>query len=520
MGKSFTLANNQNDALFELIKSLSKSEKRQFNLYVGRLGGNTDAKFFSLFKFLEKLKTYDERQILENGIVTKQQLSNLKAHLYRQILISLRLNPAHQNIRIQIREQLDFATVLYQKGLYKQSLKLLDKAKSMAIENEEKNIAYEIVELEKVIETQYITRSISSRADVLSEQAKMLSQQNVITSKLSNLSLQLYSILLKTGPARNDEEFAKITTYFDARMPEFDFSTLGFREKLWLYKAHVWKSFLLQDFLMCYKYSHKWMQLFRGNTKLISLHPVFYLKGKNYLLESLFLLKHFSKFKEELNFFKAEIKSQEIPLNSNTELLIFQYYTANQLHLHFLEGTFKEGEFLVKEIEQKIKKYASRLDNHHIVILYYKIACLYFGMGENRKCIAFLAKIIDSKNLQAAEDLQCFARVLNLIAHYECGMDYHLEKQFKETYKFLLKMKNLQAVQKEFIISIKALSDVYPHQIKNEFKKIHVRLQKFENHPYEKRAFLYLDILSWLESKIENTTIGEIIRKKATRLSR
>ena len=86
MGKSFTLANNQNDALFELIKSLSKSEKRQFNLYVGRLGGNTDAKFFSLFKFLEKLKTYDERQILENGIVTKQQLSNLKAHLYRQIL--------------------------------------------------------------------------------------------------------------------------------------------------------------------------------------------------------------------------------------------------------------------------------------------------------------------------------------------------------------------------------------------------------------------------------------------------
>lgn len=520
MRKSFTLSNNQSDALFVLIKSLSKSEKRQFNLYVGRLDGNTDAKFLSLFKFLEKQKNYDEQQILESGIVTKQQLSNLKAHLYRQILISLRLNPSHQNIRIQIREQLDFATVLYQKGLYKQSLKLLDKAKSMAIENEEKNIAYEIVELEKVIETQYITRSISTRADELSEQAKELSQQNVITSKLSNLSLQLYSLLLKTGPARNDEEFEKIISYFNARMPEFDTRTLGFREKLWLYKAFVWKSFLLQDFLMCYKYAHKWMQLFKENPKVISQHPVFYLKGKNYLLESLFFLKHYSKFKEELDYFKEEIKQQQIPLNSNTELLIFQYYTANQLHLHFLEGTFKEGEYLVKEIEQKIKKYASRLDDHHIVVLYYKIACLYFGMGENRKCITFLTKIIDSKNLQAAEDLQCFARVLNLIAHYECGMDYHLERQFKDTYKFLLKMQNLQAVQKEFIVSIKALSDVYPHQIKKEFKKIHVRLQRFENHPYEKRAFLYLDILSWLESKIENKTVAEIIQKKATTLSR
>jgi len=517
MNKLNTLVNYQNDALFVLIKSLSKSEKRQFNLYVGRLGGNTDAKFFSLFKILEKQKNYNEQQILESGIVTKQQLSNLKAHLYRQILISLRLNPSHQNIRIQIREQLDFATVLYQKGLYKQSLKILDKAKSMAIENEEKNIAYEIVELEKVIETQYITRSISTRADELSEQAKELSLQNVITSKLSNLSLQLYSILLKSGPARNDDEFDKVNSYFNARLPEYDITKLGFREKLWLYKAYVWRSFLTQDFLMCYKYAQKWMQLFRDNPKVISLHPVFYLKGKNYLLESLFFLKQHKKFKEQLTFFENEVEEQKIPLNSNTELLIFQYQSANQLHLHFLEGSFKEGEYLVNEILQKIETYKNRLDNHHVVVLYYKIACLYFGMGENRKCIEFLNKIIDSKNLRAAEDLQCFARVLNLIAHYECGMDYHLERQFKDTYKFLLKMENLQAVQKEFIVSIRALSDVYPHEIKREFKKIYERLQKFENHRYEKRAFLYLDILSWLESKIENTTIGEIIRKKSTK---
>mgnify|MGYP000221096452 CR=1 FL=1 len=517
MKKSTTLVNNQNDALFVLVKSLSKSEKRQFNLYVGRLGGNVDAKFFSLFKLLEKQKTYDEQQIIANGIVTKLQLSNLKAHLYRQLLISLRLNPSHQNIRVQIREQLDFATVLYQKGLYKQSLKILEKAKTMAIDNEEKNIAYEIVELEKVIETQYITRSISTRADELSLEAKELSIQNVITSKLSNLSLQLYGILLKTGPARNDKELKKIYSYFEDRLPKYDINKLGFREKLWLYKAYVWKSFLTQDFLMCYKYAHKWMELFKENPKLISTHPVFYLKGKNYLLESLFFLKQRVKFKKELNFFEKEIKEQSILLNSNTELLIFQYKSANQLHLHFMQGTFKEGEYLVKEIEQKITNYKSLLDHHHIVVLYYKIACLYFGMGENRLCIQYLTKIIDSKNLRAGEDLQCFARILNLIAHYECGMDYHLEKQFKETYKFLLKMENLQAVQKEFIVSIRALSDVYPHEIKREFKKIHARLQKFEHHPFEKRAFLYLDILSWLESKIEYTTVAEIIKRKANK---
>jgi len=45
-------------------------------------------------------------------------------------------------------------------------------------------------------------------------------------------------------------------------------------------------------------------------------------------------------------------------------------------------------------------------------------------------------------------------------------------------------------------------------------------LKKYENHPYEKRAFLYLDILSWLESHLENKPVGQIIREKALALTR
>ena len=514
MSTSITVSNQQNDALFVLIKSLSKSEKRQFNLYVGRLDGNNDAKFFSLFKFLEKQKSYDEKTIIKNGIVSKQQLSNLKAHLYKQILISLRMNPAHKNIRIQIRELLDFATILYQKGLYKQSLKLLDKAKNTAIDNEEKNIAYEIVELEKVIESQYITRSINTRADELTIQAKKLSQQNVITSKLSNLSLQLYGTLLKTGYVRNDTELNKVNSYFNLKLPNYEYESLGFREKLWSCKANLWHSFLTQNFLHSYKYANKWVNLFKNDSKNVAIHPVFYLKGKNYLLESLFFIKHYTKFKKELTLFEEEIENNLIPKNNNTEILIFQYYYANKLHLHFLEGSFSEGEYLVEIINSKIKTYKNRLDNHHIVVLYYKIACLYFGMGKNKKCIFYLNKIIKSKKIHVAEDLQCFARILSLIAHYESGLDYDFERQFKDTYRFLLKMENLQEVQKEFISSIKALGDVFPHQIRKEFKKIYDRLKIYENHPYEKRAFLYLDILSWLESKIENKPVALIIKQK------
>ncbi|MFT4790630.1 MAG: hypothetical protein ACI9KR_000236 [Arcticibacterium sp.] len=509
------MTNLHKDPLFVLVKSLSKSEKRQFKLYVGRLGVNTDAKFLALFNLLDRSKLYDEKHILISGIVKKSQLSNLKAHLYKQILVSLRLNPVNQNIRIQLREQLDFATILYHKGLYKQSLKILDKAKIFAIEQQEKNIAFEIVELEKVIETQYITRSIPDRAEELVNQARDLSSQNVMTSNLSNLSIQLYSMMLKVGYVRSDTDLTKIKTYFEEHLPSFEIENLGFREKLWLYKAYLWYSFLIQDFLSCYKYASKWVQLFTDQKEMIQMHPVFYLKGNNYLLESLFYVKYASQFKETLVHMEAVINSDFFPKNDNISSLSFLYLNSNKLNLHFLEGTFSQGLYLVNSINYGIEKHHDRLDQHHIMLLYYKIACLYFGVGDHKNCIVYLKMIIQNKHLKMREDLMCFARVLSLVAHYESGMDYHLEIQLKSTYKFLLKMNDLHAIQKEMIVFLKSLGQIYPTDLPDAFRALHSRLVVYEDHPYEKRAFLYLDILSWLESHLTNRPVSEIIREKA-----
>lgn len=514
------MTNTHKDALFVLVKSLSKSEKRQFKLYVGRLGVNTDAKFLALFILLDKLRNYDEKVILESGIVKKAQLSNLKAHLYKQVLVSLRLNPVNQNIRVQIREQLDFATILYQKGLYKQSLKLLDKAKNTAIENEEKNIAYEIVELEKIIETQFITRSIPDRADELAVQAKELSAHNVMTSKLSNLSLQLYGWMLKVGYVRNDDDFQKIKKYFERQLPKVAIEKLGFREKLWLYKAHLWYSFLTQDFLSCYKYASRWVDLFNERPDMIQMHPVFFLMGNNYLLESLFNVKYSSQFKETLEELETMVASKDFPKNDNISSLVFLYMNSHKLNLHFMEGSFKKGLYLVRIIEYGINKHKDRIDAHHIMVLYYKIASLYFGNGDHKNCILYLNKIIKNKSLRMREDLMCFARVLSLVSHYEAGMDYHLEVQLKSTYKFLLKMDDMHAVQKEMLNFLQNLRNIYPHELKNEFEKLYKKLKTYEDHPYEKRPFLYLDIISWLESHLQNEPVALIIQQKAKLLTR
>jgi hypothetical protein len=514
------MANHQKDFLFVLIKSLSKSEKRQFKIFASRLEASSNTKFIELFNILDKSEIYDEKLILKSGIIKKVQLSNLKSYLYKQILVSIRLNIPSQNIRYQIREQIDFATILYNKGLYKQSLKILDKTKTVALENDEKHMAFEIVEFEKLIESQYITRSILGRADELVIQAKELNYRNTISSKLSNLSLQLYGMMLKTGYVKSDEEYKYIDDYFQKHIAKFDENKFGFREKYWFYNANLWRSFLVQDFLGSYKYSYKWVTLFYDNPSMIYLNPVFFIKGNHYLLESLFMLKYKSKFKKYLLKLEETILDTRFPINDNIASLSFLYLYNNKLNYHILEGTFDESEYLIPIVLEKIKLHNEHLDEHHEMMFYYKISCIYFGTEKYSKSIFYLEKIINNKNLTMREDLMCFARLLYLIEHYEMGKDSNLESQIKSTYKFLLKMNDLQEVQKEIIRFMKNLNSFYPSDIKKEFIKMKERFIELEKNTYEKRAFLYLDIISWLESKIENRNIADIIKEKSKLSSR
>lgn len=117
------------------------------------------------------------------------------------------------------------------------------------------------------------------------------------------------------------------------------------------------------------------------------------------------------------------------------------------------------------------------------------------------------------------EDLLCFSRILNLVAHYEAGIDYQIERLIRSTYKFLIKMEDLHQVQRAMISFIRSLTQVYPHEIKNSFKGLHKTLSQYKDDPFERRSFLYLDILTWLQSNIEGKSIPEIIQQRVAQAS-
>ncbi|MDO4228257.1 MAG: hypothetical protein Q4C98_00425 [Capnocytophaga sp.] len=504
----------QKDILFELIKSLSKSEKRQFKVYVNRLGINADAKFLLLFSALEKMDEYDEKAILKKKITTKTQLSNLKAHLYRQILISLRMNPNLQNIRVQIREQLDFAEILYNKGLYKQSLKILEKAKRLTLKSEEKTSAYEIIEFEKNIESQYITRSEEGRADTLISQAKTISQQNVITSKLSNMALKLYSSMLKYGYAKDESYKLLIINYFNKNISKLSIDIMGVREQLWLYQAYVWKSLLLQDFESAYEYSSKWVSLFYENPEMIQNNPIWFLKGNNYLLESLFLNRGISEFEFWWNKLKETIKNKQIPENENVKIALFIDVNTNLLNFFFLKGNFSQYKLVEKNILSEIKIFETKIDTHHILILYFKMGALSFINEDYKQTLHFTQKIISHKINDVQEDLLFHSHILSLMAKFESGFDADFEESVASMLRLLQKMQRPTEVQKEVALFFSKIYKLYPNECQKSFEDLLKTLIQIAENPYNRRSLRYLDVIAWAESKVKNIKVKELIIKK------
>src|ERR1700743_652422 len=117
------------------------------------------------------MEEYDEAQLLsKNKNLRKAQLSNTKAHLYREILSSLRLIRQEENIDIQLHEQLDYARILYNKGLYLQGLKTLDRIKELAKGHNQITYLQQVLFFEKTIESLHITRSMQDRADQLASE--------------------------------------------------------------------------------------------------------------------------------------------------------------------------------------------------------------------------------------------------------------------------------------------------------------------------------------------------------------
>jgi hypothetical protein len=363
---------------------------------------------------------------------------------------------------------------------------MLDRIKENAKANNQVTFLLQVLFFEKKIEALHITRSMQDRADRLAAEVDQVNEELGLMSKLSNLALQLYSWYIRNGLARNEKDEVAVQEFFETHIPPDLSRCEGFYERLYQYQSFCWYAFIRQDYLMYYRYTQKWVDLFDKEPFMIGVETAHYIKGLHNLLSAHFDLLNFQKFVEMLNKFEQFSQSAIVLHNHNNLIQTFVYLHISKLNRHFLDGTFTEGLELVPYIEGKLKEYEIYLDRHRILVFYYKIACLYFGSGDYGRTIDYLNKIINWR-VDLRTDLQCYSRLLHLIAHYELGNFQLLEYLTRSVYRFMAKMGNLSLVEEEIFAFIRKSFSLSATQIRPEFGKLLEKLKTYEKNRFETR---------------------------------
>lgn len=264
---------------------------------------------------------------------------------------------------------------------------------------------------------------------------------------------------------------------------------------------------------MYYRYSQKWIDLYDTDPQMLSVETGHYVKGMHNLLNAHFDLRNFQLFETTLQRFEAFAKTPEANAHDNFRTHTSIYINSAKLNQHLMKGTFKEGLQLIPSVEEKLNNYGMYVDRHRILVLNYKFASLYFGSGKYEDAIDYLQKIINGP-LDLRIDLQCYARLLHLMSHYELGNRDLMEPLTKSVYRFMAKMKNLTVVEEEIFKFLKSSLGIKSGQLKTELEKLLQKIKHLEKSRHETRAFAYLDIISWVEGKVYNKSMGEIIYNK------
>ncbi|EDM43133.1 hypothetical protein SCB49_11679 [unidentified eubacterium SCB49] len=147
------IGNLMSHFLFDLIKSLTKSEKIYFKRYAKFHAGEGEKNYLKIYDAIEGLKTYDKEvlpKLFKGTSIEKYQNSEVK-YLNDKILLSLSNYNLNKSKRNKLQKGILMLEALSAKGLKKEALKKLRVLKANAYKQEEFTAILRLIELEEII---------------------------------------------------------------------------------------------------------------------------------------------------------------------------------------------------------------------------------------------------------------------------------------------------------------------------------------------------------------------------------
>ncbi len=406
----------QKDPLFELIKSLSASEKRYFKRF-SKLQGESENEYLDLFHKIEKQKVYDESSLirqLKNPIFAKN-ISSGKHYLYQLILKSLRSYHAERKAIFQVDDLLKDIYILMEKNLVAQANKRLKKAKKIA-----EKYQLNIPKLELLLLERNLIRSFQQKQSSTLINANHLSSEKCmeqINAQVDMVSLYDNVYLTIRNKMQLQDPDGTIKQLLENFSTKAAIQTLSFDSKMTYHL--LWSNYYLtikhdiNNALLHLKYI---LDLFDDFPQFVNEYTNRYISVINNYLNLLALQKNYQPFPQFIQ--RLEVI---LPNSEYLKIKIFQSTCSLKLIAYLGQRNFKDA---LSNLPTIIKTYTAFEKKLHVSFqleIQQNIALIFFHTQHYDQALEWCNRILYHKKQDIRQDIQSLAKGLQLILHYELG---------------------------------------------------------------------------------------------------
>ncbi len=501
-------------SLYNLITSLSGSEKSYFRKYAKRHTIGEKNVYLRLYEMIERIKDpgkYNEDQ-LRSGLENYSGISNfsvLKSYLYKMILKSMEAYHSGSSKASLINSLVENFRFLNRKKLYREAFAVLRKAKKIARDYELTEKLYEIIKFERAmikniepgnVELQNIANvELVETADKLSNIAQYTYLNDTVISLSSQYGLPNTEQLNERFDEIMKSEYLKSSEHAKT-----------FFSLLYFYQIHATYHFKLSQYEKCLDLYNASLLHMESNKYMMEHNPRNYAIMVLNCLDMCDILKnyhdydiYYAKYTEFMKKLSKDIpESAKMSIVSRVYILEIRKFTTM--------GDFDEKKREIIDIATNVEQNMSKFAHVDRVILTFQFAMYYFGCGNYNESLKWLNQIINNDD-EVRRDLRTECKMLFLIIHFELKNYDFLEYAVKSTYRYLLKFQTLKGIEPLILYFIKKIASISnENELKELFEELRQKMIR-NKEIVDEYGFKYL---YWVESRLSGTTYAEIMKRK------
>lgn len=500
-------SSKKSDKLFELINSMSMSEKRYFKLFAGRHSGSEKSNYLKMFEIIEKMESFQQELLvtnLEKQDVSTRYLSSDKSYLYNLVLRSLSAFHWSKTAGLQIKEMLHQVEILYERGMADHCLKILKKARNVAESHQLYGLLPEIERYE------YRAASVHGDLNLINDSLLNSEKTANILSNLrvySSLHNQMYDYKRRYAKARTQEVLDEVDSLMRHPLLRPETQPPSFWASLYYWETHA-----------AYQYVRDCRE-----------------KELEANQEALTLLEAQPNYEQEFPAEYAIVRSRILMLQSNLEdeafnekLIEFQqlpdrpYQPHHQINANiyinaylaqmwrFIEKSrFEEAFNLIPVMENMYETFEPDIPIHVKISYQYLFAYAYMANGIYDRGLKHVNLLINEFSEKDRPDLHAYVRLLNLMLHLELGNDRFLAYQLESTRRYLKSRNRLFGMEDLLLKAIRKIS-AKPYDKAAILKRYLSKAETVFQDDFEKRGLYFLDIVGYMQASLANKTLAQM----------